>query len=201
MSKLAVILTTNKAREGVGQYSALYYDLFVIDYETDGSYKYQAIKKLIEDRDMLNTYDFFWFPDYDIKINDADLRKLVKLTRASGFDLSQPSLSSDSFASWELTKHVPNSLTRETNFVEIMCPLFTSVFLKEMLWTFDLNFSGWGLDHLWFAMSGNYKLGIIDAVQVTHAKPISSHTWILPNGKTAQEEMQDLLIEFGIGHE
>ena len=165
--------------------------LFVIDYETENSYKYHAIKKLIEARDMLNHYDFFWFPDYDIKINDADLRKLVKLSRASGFDLSQPSLSSDSFASWDITKHVPNSLTRETNFVEIMCPLFTSVFLKEMLWTFDLNFSGWGLDHLWFAMSGNCKLGIIDAVQVTHVKPVSSHTWILPNGKTSQQEMQD----------
>jgi Protein of unknown function (DUF707) len=201
MSKLAVILTTNKAHNGVGQYSALYYDLFVIDYETEGSYKYHAIKNLIEARDMLNTYDYFWFPDYDIKINDADLRKLVKLSRASGFDLSQPSLSSDSFTSWDITKHVPNSLTRETNFVEIMCPLFTSAFLKAMLWTFDLNFSGWGLDHLWFAMSGNCKLGIIDAVQVTHAKPISSHTWILPNGKTPLIEMQDLLIEFGIGHE
>ena len=198
MSKLAVILTTNKAREGVGQYSALYYDLFVIDYESDGTYKYQAIKNLIEDRDMLNTYDYFWFPDYDIKINDCDLKKLVKLAKACEFDLCQPSLSSDSFASWEVTKNVPNSLTRETHFVEIMCPLFSKALLKEMLWTFDLNYSGWGLDHLWFAMSGNCKLGIIDAVQVSHLKPVSSHKWILPNGKTSQEEMIDLLQEFGL---
>jgi hypothetical protein len=198
MSKLAVILTTNKAREGVGQYSALYYDLFVIDYESDASYKYQAIKKLIEDKDLLSVYDYFWFPDYDIKINDCDLQKLVKLAKACEFDLCQPSLSSDSYASWEVTKNVPNSLTRETHFVEIMCPLFSKAFLKEMLWTFDLNYSGWGLDHLWFAMSGNCKLGIIDAVQVSHMKPVSSHTWILPNGKTSQEEMIDLLQEFGL---
>ena len=82
-----------------------------------------------------------------------------------------------------------------------MCPLFSSSFLKEMLWTFDLNYSSWGLDHLWFAMSGNCKLGIIDAVQVTHTKPISSHNWILPNGKTPLIEMEDLLQEFGIENE
>jgi hypothetical protein len=50
-------------------------------------------------------------------------------------------------------------------------------------------------------MSGNCKLGIIDAVQVTHAKPISSHTWILSNGKTALIEMEDLLQEFGLRDE
>ena len=201
MSKLAVILTTNKNHEGVGQYSAMYYDLFVIDYESEGTYKYHGIKKLIEERDMLSQYDYFWFPDYDIKINDVDLRKLVKLARAGEYDLSQPSLTSDSYISWEVTKNVPNSLTRDSNFVEIMCPLFTSAFLKEMLWTFDLNYSSWGLDHLWFAMSGNCKLGIIDGVQVTHSKPISSHNWILPNGKTPLIEMQDLLQEFGIENE
>ena len=59
MSKLAVILTTNKNHEGVGQYSALYYDLFVIDYESEGTYKYHGIKKLIEERDMLSQYDYF----------------------------------------------------------------------------------------------------------------------------------------------
>ena len=201
MSRLAVILTTNKDHEGLDQYSALYYSLFVIDYESEGTYKYQAIKKLIEERDLLCQYDYFWFPDYDIKINDSDLRKLVKLAKASEYDLCQPSLSSDSFVSWEVTKHVPNSLTRDSNFVEIMCPLFTSSFLKDMLWIFELNYSGWGLDYLWFALSGKSKLGIIDAVQVTHAKPISSHAWILPNGKSSHQEMIDLLQEFGLENE
>ena len=198
MSTLAVILTTNKALEGLEQYSGSGYDLFVIDYETEKSFKYHGIKNLIEDKDLLSAYDYFWFPDYDIKINDGDLEKLVKLAKACEFDLCQPSLSSDSYASWEVTKNVPNSLTRETHFVEIMCPLFSKAFLKEMLWTFDLNYSGWGLDHLWYAMSGNCKLGIIDAVQVSHVKPVSSHKWILPNGKTSQEEMIDLLQEFGL---
>lgn len=198
MISLAVILTTNKQLEGLEQYSGKGYDIFVIDYETEGTYKYHGIKKVIQEKDLLNTYDYFWFPDYDIKINDCDLSKLVKLAKACEFDLCQPSLSSDSYASWEVTKHVPNSLTRETNFVEIMCPLFSRSFLQEVLWTFDLNYSGWGLDHLWYAMSKDRKLGIIDAVQVSHTKPVSSHNWILPNGKTSHEEMTDLLQEFGI---
>jgi hypothetical protein len=198
MSSLAIILTSNKNHEGVEQYSGIGYDLYVIDYETKGTYKYHGIKKLIQEKELLSKYDYFWFPDYDIKINDADIKTFIKLAKACNYDLCQPSLSSDSYASWEVTKHVANSLTRDCNFVEIMCPLFSQKYLSFVLWTFDLNFSGWGLDHLWYAMSANCKLGIIDAVQVTHSKPISSHAWILPNGKTSRQEMIDLLTEFGI---
>jgi hypothetical protein len=198
MNKLAVILTTNKIQDGVSQYSSFGYDLFTIDYETDGTYKYHGIKNLINSKDLLNKYDYFWFPDYDVEINDLELHNLVKLAKIYNFALCQPSVSHDSYLTWDITRHVPNSIVRESNFVEVGCPLFTQSFLKEVIWTFDINYSSWGLDYLWVSLSGNNKLGIIDLVQVQHRKPITSHTWILPNGKTPLDEMNDIIKKYNL---
>lgn len=198
MDKLAVILTTNGIQEGVNQYSKFGYDLFIIDYESNGTYKYHGIKNLINSKDLLNKYDYFWFPDYDVEINDLDLRNLVKLAKMYDFALCQPSLSHDSYLTWNASKHVPSSIVRESNFVEIGCPLFRKDFLKQTIWTFNLNYSGWGLDYLWYSLRGNNKLGIIDLVEVKHRKPISSNTWILPNGKTPYDELNDIIKKYNL---
>ena len=84
MSTLSVILTTNKALEGLEQYSSNGYDLYVIDYETEKSFKYHGIKKLIEDKDLLSVYDYFWFPDYDLtpfSLNSSLLLSKISLLK------------------------------------------------------------------------------------------------------------------------
>lgn len=165
-------------------------------FESNGGYKYKNIKLLIERfPDLLTKYERFWMVDWDLEFTQKDANKFFLLANAHGFDLCQPSLSHDSYISWEITKNVKISKARITDFVEIMCPMFKKDTLKSLLWTFDLNYSGWGLDFLWATELKKKKIGIIDEVIIKHGKPISSHTWELPGGVKARDEFNVLIEE------
>ena len=216
--KNCVILTTTFRGEGLENYlhNTKNYDVYVIDYtseennsplrsmadlnifETNGGYKYANLKNLILKLDLLEKYDYFWFPDWDISFVQKTLVDLFNYANTYNLDLCQPSLSLDSHISWSITQHNPSTIVRYTNFVEVMCPLFKSSFLKDIIWTFDLNFSSWGLDFLWPTIIENKNIGIIDKVIVKHERPITSHEWILPNGKNAAEELKDLQKKFNL---
>ena len=216
MKILCVVLTTTSELLGLEQYLHQQdFDVVVIDYtsekgksparenvklvfENPNGYKYQNIKLLFEEINLIDNYEYFWFPDWDIEIDSESVLKLVDKAKIFTLSLAQPSLSNDSFISWDITRHNPSTDVRLTNFVEVMCPLFTSEFLKEVLWTFSLNYSSWGLDFLWASLSGNRYLGIVDSVIVKHSRSISSHEWKLPNGKNANEELEELKKNYNL---
>ncbi len=41
-------------------------------------------------------------------------------------------------------------------------------------------------------------MGIVDATVIQHDRPVSSHEWVLSNGKTAQQEYEELIHTYGI---
>lgn len=216
--KNCVILTTTSNGEGLEYYSFenKNFDLFVIDYTseidsspissdhitkvfaTQGGFKYHNIKLLIETHGLLEKYDYIWLPDWDISISSSSLTRLFEIAHKYNLDLSQPSLDPDSYYSWSITLTNQESSVRITNFVEVMCPLFKTSFLKEVLWTFDLNYSSWGLDFLWSSLAENFNLGIIDSIVVKHERPISSHEWILPNNLNAHQELEELQKKYNL---
>ena len=214
MIENCIILTTNSQLDGLDQYLEIVhksFDIIVIDYESkkgeskaheknvslvyesEGGYKFNNIKKCIQKENLLQKYKYFWFPDWDLEINKDDFNDLFSLTEKHGFLLSQPSLSWDSFFSWKVTVHSPTFEARATGFVEIMCPLFYKSFLEKVMFSLDMNYSGWGLDLLWSKILEKEKIGIIDKIIIKHKRPVSSHEWKLPNNKTAREEMDYIL--------
>ena len=64
-------------------------------------------------------------------------------------------------------------LVRYTNFVELMCPVFSRSFLQICLPTFEASFSGFGLDHIWSQLGGRVpgRIAIIDDIAVAHTRP------------------------------
>jgi hypothetical protein len=161
-------------------------------------HKWTNIKRFLETNDLTTRYDFFWFPDDDIRASAADANRLFEIARREGLDLCQPSLSHNSFTSFKVTKHRPGRDVRRTNFVEIMCPLFQANALKTCLPTFDLTHSGWGLDYLWPTLVDSSRVGVVHAVQVQHTQPVQSKEWRMENGLTPGEEMAQLLRSFGL---
>jgi hypothetical protein len=216
--KNCVILTTTSNGDGLKKYlyESEIFDLYIIDYtsekdksplkseyikyiyETNGGFKFHNIKNLILSLDLLEKYDYFWFPDWDISFPEKTVEKLFEFAEHYNLDLCQPSLSLDSHISWSITQTNPDSSVRFTNFVEVMCPLFKSSFLKEVLWTFDLNYSSWGLDFLWPTIYKNKNIGIVDSVVVKHERPVTSHQWVLPNYKNAMQELKEMQKEFNL---
>ena len=121
---------------------------------------------------LLDAYDYVWFPDDDIVGDPADIDRLFAYMHQFDLDIGQPSLTLDSYISHLITYQQPGYLMRRTNFVEVMMPCLKSSYLKRLLPLIKGSYTGWGLDLCWADQSRTQKAGIIDAIVMTHARPI-----------------------------
>ncbi|NGO89834.1 MAG: DUF707 domain-containing protein, partial [Halomonas sp.] len=112
--------------------SASEYDVLISQYGVDADEKHHACNggKWIGICDLFNSnpellekYDYFWFPDDDIQTDPSDVVDFFKTVQAHGFQLSQPSLTPQSVYAYRLTISNPRFNFRLTNFVELMMPL------------------------------------------------------------------------------
>jgi len=107
---------------------------------------------------------YFFFPDPDIQININDINQLFSIARYNNLEISQPSLSHISKCSHPFLKNKGTGL-RQEKFCEIMMPLFSYNALLKNIWTFNLTYSGYGIDYIWGL---NNKCTIIDSIQAIH---------------------------------
>lgn len=167
-------------------------------------FKYPNVRLALEQFELLQRYDYVWLPDADLRITSSEVSQLFAIARKFELDVCQPALKQlpdvNGNYSWDITVAQPDLVLRYTNFVEIMCPLFSARALDRLLWTFDLCQSGWGLDALWPKILPNGTFAIIDAINVEHARPVSSEFWALPNGLTPQQELAAILREHCLDH-
>ena len=172
-----------------------YYDFL---HEFRGS-KWQGINDfVINNIDLVGSYEQVWLPDDDIMIDGDSINRFFDLNIECGFDLSQPSLKIFSYVSHSITIRRPSHLARETNFVEIMAPCFSARALNLLSNSFAENTSGWGLEWLWASRLKNAKckIGIVDDVAMYHSRPVGSAGH--GGGVSPKKEMQNLLSDYGI---
>jgi len=160
--------------------------------------KWSIIKQFFKEHsEVLEFYDFFWFPDDDLDFDFNQINKLFEISKDYDFWLSQPS--ADGYTSHKITNKNPNYKFRFTNFVEIMCPLMSRYCLKQLIESFDYSKSGWGLDILWPKILGfpTNKIAIIDEITINHTKPVGKNY----SGRfeiSPYEEMKLLLKKFDL---
>ena len=88
-------------------------------------------------------------------------------------DLAQPSLAHDCAGAFPITKQHPGLKLRTTNWVEIMAPYMKREFLKDMVHSFDLSISGYGLDIYWgYHLGVQRTAAILDEFVMRHTKSI-----------------------------
>jgi hypothetical protein len=124
--------------------------------------------------DFLSRYSHIGFPDDDLACDSATWNTAFAVLDEIGADLGQPALDKRSFFSYDMMLRRDWLRWREVDFVELMCPIFTVGFLREILPTWRLNRSSWGLDYLWreLARRQNRLLAIVDASSVLHTRAI-----------------------------
>ena len=116
-------------------------------------------------------------------------------------DLAQPAVEGHVIRG--ITKPVEGLLLRYTNYVEIMCPVFSRRAFDRLRGTFGESVSGWGLSHLWSRMLPypEYRQAVIDAVRVRHKSPVRQGT-LRPTldalGIDPLVEMADVLRRHGV---
>lgn len=147
-------------------------------YERDGQFystykgtKYKILSQVLAAHpDLLDHYQNVWVPDDDLYIDCDGVSKLFKTFQEFDLMLAQPGIMG--FISIPLTAAVPFLRLRYTNWVEIMCPLFSSDCLKKLMHTFHENDSHWGIEFLWNKVLGEptNKIAIIDEVVAVHTR-------------------------------
>lgn len=139
-------------------------------------YKLKVIYKYLEaNPHFLDVYDYFFFPDDDIKMDATTINALFDAMRRYDLKIAQPALRM-SYYSWQHTLYDRYCKLRYTNFVEMMVPCFSQEALKKVLFTFDENETGWGTETHWPLLieATQRDMAIIDEVRVVHTRPIQS---------------------------
>ena len=140
-----------------------------------GLSKFQHLKELIkENPDFFFHYDYIWVVDPDVAISPQGIENLFDISTNYHLAISQPSLSHNSFINHPITAHHPSFILRRTNFVEVMCPMFSRNALRVCWESFDKSISSFGLDVLWSYLLNPEQVpfAVIDEVQAKHSKPL-----------------------------
>ncbi len=185
------------------------YDLAVFDYGDEDTFdpgdaqyyarvkgpKYDTMHRLLAGWSLTDKYDFYFFPDQDIEIPAAKVDELFRLASLHDLSLCQPALDHRSTISWGVTRQQEDCLFRYTNFVEVMAPLFDRRAFDACYPTFTRSLSSWGLDLFWGKIVTKLRLniGVIDCVTMGHPHERGSETWRMSNGKTARQELDELV--------
>ena len=169
------------------------FTFFLIDYTKVKGWKWPFAKQfIIPSLIKYFKFDYIMLWDDDLDIHDFDVDIFLDICKAFKLEIAQPALSYNSYCSHQITlKHPdPNVSIRITDFVEIMCPVFTKeAWLKFYPYLQDNHEQGWGYDYM-FKYIG--KCGIIDSQAIQHTRKIN------PHGNHAGLEMRNFLNKYGI---
>lgn len=161
--------------------------------------KMRAVHSLYtQKRDVFLAYEYICFADDDLAASLDTLNRMFLLCEHYGLELAQPALTRDShMGNWAITMENTSFLLRYTNFVEVMCPVFSRAFLDLCAPTFNENLSGYGLDMLWSSwVSSPWKIAILDACTVRHTRPsFSGHLYkmLAEMGVNPDQELIDFI--------
>lgn len=164
-------------------------------------FKWVMIRDLFHaEPELLNQYEHFLFLDDDIEITGDDILNLFWFAQTNHLQLTQPVLTRDSFKSWKVLRRKLLSGIRYLSTVELMCPLMHRDAIVELLPTFALNRSGWGIDILWGerirSRFGNRCIAVCDLIRARHTRPVGKGELYAKLGKSAFEERDEIFQQF-----
>lgn len=127
---------------------------------------------LTEYRDVIDGYDYVWFPDDDLLATPETVSEFFSTVSDLRLDLGQPALTLDSSHAHPIVVQHATFQVRFTNFVELMAPLMSRDMLRRTLPTMDGTLSGWGIDAVWPRFTRIGRIAIIDSTPVKHTREI-----------------------------
>jgi len=206
MKNLIVAMAGNTSMHAVWKAGDANFDLFVAyygdiedRYSTDGKYyerakgtKFHILHQLAEKhQDVFSKYDAIFVPDDDMYMETDDINRFLDIFHQHKLEIAQPSIFG--WISVPITAHVPFSKLRYVNWVEIMCPCFSSDAFYKCLHTFLENKTNWCIEFLWNKILGEPKdkIAIIDEVIAIHTRPCFYGDTYWNNNTTFQGAMQE----------
>jgi hypothetical protein len=141
----------------------------------DTGTKWDSICRYVRARpEILDQYDYIMFPDDDLLFEPSGINTLFETVSGWNLDIAQPSLLPSSHVSYPITMHCPKFLLRYTNYIEAMCPIIRTDYLRTLLPMIERWPTGWGQDDIWAMLMPDptYRAAFIDAAPVLHTRPL-----------------------------
>jgi hypothetical protein len=153
-----------------------------------------------EHANIFDDYDRIALFDDDLETDAAAINRLFDVGQTYGLGIWQPSLAPDSFFSYAVFLQNTAFTLRYSNFIEMMCPVFTARTLADLRPLFALGFEV-GIDLVWcrcFDMPW-FKCAVVDAVAVKHTRAIGATApqQGFTGGRIYDDEMSELMDRFG----
>lgn len=164
--------------------------------------KFPMVADIVSQNPSLLNYKYIWLADDDIFISPEQISQLFEITSKYDLWISQPSLMG--WYGLAVTLHQRDSHIRFTNYVEGMCPCFSSEALRKCVATFKENKSGWGIDALWNVLLQHPtdKIAIIDDVIAIHTRAIGGGDMYKNHSNSlianAMQEGRDLYYKYNL---
>jgi hypothetical protein len=202
-------------REWIGDPATRSYDVWLDHWGEEGDWqgepalvsigrnttKWPRLAALFRERaDRMGGYAAVWLPDDDVRIDAAGVESMFDWVHRLGLWIAQPALTVDSYCQHRVTLENRSFAVRYTNFVEVMAPVFSAHALERCREGFAESTSGWGLDAVWSRMLGDPpdRIGIIDAVRMTHTRPLGGGSLYRALSVDPRKELEELLRRHGI---
>lgn len=175
---------------------------------TGGVSKWDAFARARFDHPELGfaAYERFFLVDDDIEFRGpGDIDMLIAIAAQHDLAICQPSLSPQSFGSWLITRNNPSWFMRFTNYVESMMPLLTAEAVTLLEGDLRAAVSGYGVDIAFHRVLGERRMAIVDAIVVTHGKPIDPvngpfYRYLQSIGVDPREELAWFLAKYGMSN-
>lgn len=146
---------------------------------------------------IISTYDYICLADDDLMTDAATWNNVFDTCREYELLLAQPALTLDSYITHSITRQDDSYFMRFTNFVEVMCPVFSRTALQICVATMGQDSKyGWGQDFIWPLMlsAARTRIAVIDRYPVRHTRPVGHST----DKAHGLEKAYELMRQYGL---
>jgi hypothetical protein len=142
-------------------------------YCVGGDNKLEGFLAFREQFNNLPAYEYVLLADDDVYFKPGDISRFFDICDRYKTYLAQPALSWRTHYNLNVTLANPACILRHVSYIEIMAPCLSALAVEELIDTFAISRSTWGVDWTWAGRSqGKRPVHIVDAVTIEHTKPM-----------------------------
>jgi hypothetical protein len=157
----------------VSWYSAPASENLAERYCAGGDNKLEGFLSFKDQFGPLPPYRYVLLADDDVYFEPGGISKFFEICDRHDVYLAQPALHWRTHYNLNVTLANPACILRRVSYIEIMAPCLSAAALIELIDTFAISRSTWGVDWTWAGRSqGRRPIHVVDAVRIEHTKPM-----------------------------
>jgi hypothetical protein len=157
----------------VSWYSTPVEDNIAEYYCVGGDNKLEGFLSFRDQFKSLPPYRYVLLADDDVYFEPGGISRFFEICDRYETYLAQPALRWRTHYNLNVTLANPACILRQVSYIEIMAPCLSAAAVEELIDTFAMSRSTWGVDWTWAGrLQGKRPIHVVDAVRIEHTKPM-----------------------------